>query len=339
MSATIRDVARRARVSETTVSLAFQDKSRISDATRQRVLTVARNLNYVPNLAARHLRAGQSRTLGVLVNDLTNPFYTRMVRMVEHTAESFGYQVFVMESQWDPGREAESLRRMLEARVRGAILCLCEESDASFDILGDYNVPYVAMDSYPRGFKGPFVANDVTCAGRLAAEHLVAAGCRHLALLIPPSKGRRFSAFERLMDGFGPALKAHGRPFSRAQVVDADLSIAGGMTGFASLRSSRPKTDGLLCGNDLCALGVMEAADRAGVRVGPDLAVMGIDDLEVAALARVSLTTIRQPNDRVAELATQALVRAIDANEPVSIQTALEPELVIRNSTRLKGTP
>ena len=335
MATTIRDVAQHARVSQTTVSLAFRQGSRISQATRRRVLAAVEALNYAPNLAARHLRQGRPRMLGLLINDIRNPFYALMARMVELTALDAGYHVIVAESQWDPEREKANLRRMIQARVRGALVCLCERTDESLDMLDRFDVPYVLLDTYPPGFRGAYVANDLACGGRVAAEHLAAAGCRCPALLIPKRDRRGFSAFVRLRRGFARTLRRLGVPFGRSHVAHARLSIGEGIRGFGCLRESLPDLDGVLCANDLCALGVMEAADRAGIRVGADLAVMGIDDLDVSRLSRISLTTIREPNATVAEEATRALVHCIERNAAPTIRKTLKPELIVRDSSRL----
>ena len=334
MAATIRDIAKQANVSQTTVSLAFREGSRISSATRRKVLAVAEHLDYMPNLAARDLRHGRPRTLGLLVNDISNPFYALMARIVELKALDAGYQVIMTESQWDPAREVAGLRRMAEARVRGALVCFCEGTDEGREMLERFAVPYVALDAYPFGFKGAYVANDMACSGRLAGEHLAAVGCRHPALLIPGRERRGFSAFVRLRRGFSQALKRLAIPFGRKHVLHARLNIDEGLRGFERVRKALPEVDGIVCGNDLCALGVIEAADRAGVRVGADIAVMGIDDLDVSRMSRVSLTSIREPNASIAEEATRALIRAIEHDQKVSTRKTLKPELVIRDSTR-----
>ena len=334
MAATIRDIAKQAKVSQTTVSLAFREGSRISAATRRKVLAIAERLDYMPNLAARHLRHGRPRTLGLLVNDIRNPFYARMARIVELTALEAGYHVIMTESQWDPQREVANLRRMIQARVRGAVVCLCERTDEGQGMLDRYGVPYVAMDSRPVGFKGAYVANDMAAAGRLAAEHLATVGCRRLALLIPGGDRLRFSAFVRFHRGFAQVLKRRGIPFGRKHVLHARLTIEEGIRVFDDVRKSLPDADGIVCGNDLCALGVIEAADLAGIRVGPDLAVMGIDDLDVSRLSRISLTTIREQNAAVAREATRALIRRIENDAEPPVRKTLKPELVVRDSTR-----
>jgi LacI family transcriptional regulator len=163
---TIRDVARAAKVSETTVSLSLRDGTRISDATRHKVLSAAKRLGYVPDLAARALRLGDSRTIALLITDITDPFYARIAREVERTAQEFAYQVLIAESQWDGARELEQIERMIQARVRGFVACFCETQAHSWELLKNRQIPHVAIDTAPNGYRGSFVRNDLAEIGR-----------------------------------------------------------------------------------------------------------------------------------------------------------------------------
>ncbi len=334
MSATIRDVARAAGVSQTAVSLAFRQGSRISDGTRDRVLDAARRLNYVPNLAARRLRQGRSRTVGLVVTDITNPFYALITGQAQALAHARGYQVLVVDTAWDGAREVAAVEHLIEARVQGALLCFSERTPESVRLLERHGLPVVALDTRPAGYRGAYVANDLRCAGRLAAEHLLSVGCVRPVLMLPGGADGRFSAFRDIRAGFCRALARRGVDFAEEHVIPAELSLAGGMAAFDLLRRAVPAADGLLCANDLCALGVMEAADAAGVRIGPELALMGIDDLEVGRLGRISLTSVSQPHHRLAETAARALLDAVEQGEAPGIRTKLKPRLVPRASTR-----
>ena len=333
MKATIREVARSAGVSETTVSLSFQPNSRISEATKKKVMRVAGELKYMPNQAARNLRQGGSKMLAILVNDITNPFYARMVRTVEATARARGYNVIVMESQWVSACEVDAVNRMLEARVQGVIICQCEDSDEGLKLLKRYEVPYIALDSFPIDYDGPYVANDMIAAGKLAAEHLIEVGCKNPALVIPKRGRRRFSSFIRLRQGFAAVMKSGKIPFGQSQIFNAGLTIGEGQEVFLQILDKMPEVDGILCGNDLCALGVMEAIEKYGYKI----AVIGIDDLPVSSLAKISLTSIQQPCTAVSEQATEAIIDGIEKKESISLQKALTPILIKRNSTLLTG--
>ena len=333
MKSTIHDVAKTAGVSETTVSLAFRRGSRISKATSEKVLRVAMDLNYVPNQAARMLRGGGWRVLGVLVNDLTNPFYARIVRTIEAQAALHGYQVIIMESQWDPEKELDCIRRMIEARVQGALVCLSEYSNEGLEVLERSSVPCVVLDTYPLGYNGSYVANDLILAGQVAAKHLVEIGCRNPAIVVPKRGHEFFSSFARLHEGFSESLQDNGIEFDRDNIFPASLTIEDGLAVFEEIRLKQPSVDGILCGNDLCALGIMEAIENSGGQVGRDIAVMGIDDLPVSGLAKISLTSIQQPHETLSIEATRAILDSIGNKECVTLQKTLPPKLIERDST------
>jgi len=337
MKTTIRDVAQLAGVSETTVSLAFRCHSRISPATRDKVLNAARQLHYVANEAARNLRHGGLHALGVLVTDITNPFYAGMVRTVETTAQAQGYQVLVMESQWDSDKEQEAINRMLQARVQGIIICQTEKNYRAWSPMEAAGIPYIALDNFPLHYSGPYVANDMITAGKLAAEHLSDAGCMNPVLAMPgvgANDSSGFSSFIRLQEGFQQIMRQRQIPCGPERIVPAGLSIADGLSVLPLILQRCPKVDGILCANDLCAWGVMEAMDHKGLRVGADIAVMGIDDLPFSQLARISLTSIQQPYHAISKLATAALLDAIETGKAISIRETMPPLLIPRNSTK-----
>ena len=143
-----------------------------------------------------------------------------------------------------------------------------------------------------------------------------------------------FSAFQNIKRGFLGVLQRHGISPDCVPVVKAGLTIDTGRYGFERLYSSTKDVDGIFCANDLSAIGVMEAADAKNIRIGQDLAVVGIDDLEISATPRISLTTIRQPHKRIVDLAVNALIDSIETNEMAQVRLILDPELIARNSTR-----
>lgn len=332
--ATIRDVAKMAGVSETTVSLTFRSNTRISKETRQRVLTAAAKLQYVPNLNARALRVGSVTAIGFLINDITNPFYAEMVNSAESIAQNRGYQVTVANSHWDPKLEVQAVENLISSRVRGMLICPCEKTHESLDRLSQYSIPCIAVDTIPHSYRGALIGNDLAAAGRLGAQHLLDVSCRRLALLTTDPQTESFSAFVAIKKGFLDELTRRGIDSERVAVVNAGLTINGGKIGFQRLQKRAPDVDGILCINDLCAIGVIEAAEAKGIRIGPNLAVMGIDDLEVSKTARISLTSLRQPYDRIIEIAVNVLIDSIESEDAPDINMVLPPELIVRSSTR-----
>lgn len=333
---TIRDIAREAGVSDTTVSLAYVQGSRISNKTRQRVLKIAKSLNYFPNHLARYLRYGQSKTIGFVATDITDPFYSRMIRSAERISLNLGYNVLFAEHNWEPKREIEIISNLIGNRALGVIMCFSEKTKESLNIIQQTNLPVVAVDTIPTFYKGPYVINDLIEAGRMAAEHLVEVGCKRLVFFNSDDSMSDFSSFRFMLKGFANYLRTKQIAFDDSSVVNAGFDIEGGIKGFEQLMDSGKPFDGLFCVNDLCAIGAMEAAEEHGYEAGENLAVMGIDNIDLSSVSRISLTSIDQPYDKIIEMATEALIESIEQDKPCTIKEKLKPVLIVRDSTTVQ---
>lgn len=335
---TIKELADRAGVSGTTVSLVFQGSTRISEKTRRKVLRIAREINYVPNMAARQLRRGKTRikTIGLLVNDLRNPFYAMMVHSAEEAAGEQDYQILVADSQWQAEKELAELQNMIQFRVDGVAACLSETSPDAINLANAFPAPLVVMDTVPPTFDGPYVVNDIASAARLAAEHLVEIGCRRIVFFNGDESQQSFSSFQILSKEFKQVLKSNDLQFDQHSVFHAGLTIDAGRTAMTEIQKRVPDIDGLFCANTLCAIGAMETAARLGISVGSDLAVVGIDDLDLCTLDCISLTSIRQPYEKLTQIAIDVLIRGIEEEKPLDVQVSLKPELIARQSTNRK---
>lgn len=333
-TATIKDVARRAGVSDATVSLVFSGHPRISEKTRQKVLAVARKMRYTPNLAARSLRQGGLKSIGFLVNDITDPFYALMIQSAETVAATRGYQLIFADSQWNPSKEIRAVENLIASRVKGMLLCLTEQTGQSLQFLTQAGLTLVAVDTCPPSFTGCLIGNDLVQTGRLAAEHLLARGCRNPVFVTAEEPMRQFSGYMAIQKGFRQVLrKRFGPEPASKHVVEGGRTINAGHAAFRRIRAMKPAVDGVLGANDLCALGVMRAADEAGVAVGRELAVMGIDDLEFSGLPRISLTSIRLPHADVAHLAATVLIDRLEKGTPLPARHLFPPRLMARKST------
>lgn len=336
IKSTIKDVARLAGVSDTTVSLAFQADSRISEKTRARVLSAASELSYTPNLAAKNLRNGSSLTIGFVVNDITNPFYLQMLRKAEDIALQHGYSVIFAGSNWSAAKERYLFEQMIQMRVCGVVLCLCEKSSDGIEVLDRFRMPYIAVDSFPDWFTGSYVANDFRMAGELAAKHLLEQGCLHPAYFTADSAMNNLSAFVEMQKSFIAYFNRKSIKMTQDDVIEAGLCIQAGRDAFDRIAAQGKRYDGIFCANDLCAMGVLEATEKHGIIPGKEIAVIGIDDIEVSGFSRISLTTIRQPYDQLAEIAMEELVKAIKDKSLPEIKRKLPAELIVRNSAKLE---
>jgi LacI family transcriptional regulator len=333
---TIGDIARKAGVSDTTVSLAYVQGSRISKETRQRVLKIAKSLNYFPNNLARDLRYGQSKTIGFVVTDITDPFYSRMIRSAERISLKLGYNILFAEHNWEPNREIEIISNLIGNRAVGVIMCFSEKTKESLNLIEQTNLHLVAVDTIPSFYRGPYVINDLFEAGRMAAEHLVEVGCKQPIFFNSDDSMANFSSFQFMLRGFRDFLRAQQIAFDNSSVFNAGFDIEGGVKGFIHLMDSGKSFDGIFCVNDLCAIGAMEAAEKNGYKTGKNLAIMGIDNIELSSVSRISLTSIDQPYDKIIKMATEALIESIEQDKTCTIKEKLKPILVVRDSTKLE---
>ena len=332
MRATIKDIAGAAGVSDTAVSLAFRENSRIGKKTREKILRTALQLGYIPNTAAQKLRNGKTRIIAFVINDITNPFYSLMAKEAENIIEGFGFEMFSADSNWDPAREEQIIKKMIQMRVEGVIFCLSEKSMKGIDLLKKYSIPSISVDSYSEAYKGSYVANDFEKCGKLVSQHLLDIGCKTPGIIGADDTMSEFSAFKRIFAAFEKNFKDNGIEIKAQNKINAGLKIADGRKAFEHALKNDFNADGVICANDLCAMGVMEAAAKHGIQTGRDLAVVGIDNLEVSEFPKISLTSVKQPYKEIAKKAATALFDLIN-KEGSKIQLELSPELIIRKST------
>ena len=332
MRATIKDIAEAAGVSDTAVSLAFRENSRIGKKTRDKVLKIAAQMGYIPNTAAQKLRQGKTKIIAFVTNDISNPFYSLMMKEAESIIEASGYEMFSADSNWDPVREEQIIRKMIQMRVEGVIFCLSEKNMKAVDLLDKYSIPSISVDSYSENYKGSYVANNFEECGKIVSQHLLDIGCKNPGIIGAGKPMSGFSAFKRIFAAFEKNLEKNNIKIKAQNKVHAGLKIADGRKAFEQALKNGFDADGIICANDLCAVGVMEAAEKHGIQAGKDLAVVGIDNLEVSDFPKISLSSVKQPYREIAQKAARALFDLIN-QEGAKIQLELSPELVIRKST------
>ncbi len=324
----LRDVAKRAGVSISTVSLALRDDPRIRDSTRQRVLAAAADLGYRPNGLARDLKAGRTGMISVLIHDLGGPFYSELLRGVQAKALELGYTTIV---GCTAGGQGGALTRLLvESRTDGAIVL-----DASIkeEVLGS-----VASDSFPvvvldRAIKRPFVYL-VTCdheAGAyMATEHLIHSGYKNIAFV----SGLQSSLHSKLRyEGYRRALRDHRIAAVPEHLYHGAYTEESGYDIGLRMVRGRRMPEAVFAANDEMAIGILRAVTESGLRVPDDLAIVGFDDVRITQYVTPPLTTVRQPMYQLGVEAIQTLVSVLQGNldiEPVMLNT----ELVVRASSR-----
>jgi len=323
--ATIADVAERAGVSTATVSRVLSGVGVAREPTRQRVLAAARELDYRPSGIARALKRRETRTLGLLVTDLGNPFYPQVVSAIESAAHERGYGIVLSNGGDDPERELEHLDLLVERRVDGIIVASSRMTGRHAAFLRRSPVPIVLVNSTAAGSGIPAVATAHRRGAEMAAAHLVGLGHRRIGHIGAPSE---HAAAAQREAGVRDALVRLPDPV----VVQGDGHVEGGARAAEGLIGSG--VTAIACYNDLTAIGALRTLRRAGCHVPQQLSVIGFDDIEMAAWTDPPLTTIRQPTGELGRWAVDRLLDALNGSGSNGAEPReLEPELVVRAST------
>jgi len=328
----IKDVAQHAGVSVGTVSNVINRPDLVAPGTRDRVQAVIERLGYVRSEAARSLRAGQSRIIGQLVLDMANPFFAEVASGASRAAKKAGLRVMLCNSANDAEEEAAYLSLFAEQRVRGVLLTPADATGADLAVLRRHDIPFVLVDRVTSD--GCSVSVDDVAGGRMVGTHLAEIGHRLVAYVSGPMS---LAQCRDRRAGVLAALTAHGLPEDALIHIEADqMDVASGRdAGQRLLRLSRGPT-AVFCANDLLALGVLQSLYAAGVSVPGEVAIVGYDDIEFAGAAAVPLTSVRQPSVEMGLIAAELLIEETEA-ETVPHRhrrVVLEPELVVRDSTR-----
>ena len=331
-AANIRDVAALARVSVGTVSNVLNKSKNVSPATELRVLAAIEELGFVRNDAARQLRVGQSRTVGMMVLDVRNPFFTDVARGVEETLADHARSLILGNSAEDARRELEYLDLFEEQRVSGLLITPVGDVAPRLESLRRRGSPVVLVDRHDGAENFSSVSVDDQRGGALALEHLIGVGSVRPAFVGGP---RAIMQVRHRLEGARAALEQSGGGALRVIEMPTMSAEAGRTAGeqlLALPASERP--DAIFAANDLLALGVLQALIHSGVRVPDDIALIGYDDIYFAASSAIPLSSIRQPAEAMGRAAAELLIAEIDNGAPSAYQQVLfQPELVIREST------
>ena len=332
MAVSVRDVASLAGVSVGTVSNVLNRPDRVSPGTVARVQDAIAQLGFVRNDVARQLRAGHSRSVGLVVLDVRNPFFTDLARGAEERAAEDGLTVLLANSDGDDGREAAHLEMFEEQRVRGVLISPLTSALPRLTRLRAHGIPAVLVDRMTEDEGFSSVSVDDIAGGALAVAHLAERGRRRIAFVGGPFSIRQVS--DRLT-GARAALRAF--PGTTIEVVPTEsLSVLEGRRAGELLRDRVPaeRPDAVFAANDLLAVGVLQALVMTGtVRVPQDIALIGYDDIDFASATVVPLSSVRQPSALIGYRALDLLLREAAEGADAREQVVFQPELVIRSST------
>lgn len=344
MPITIRELAKIAKVSPSTVSRALRDSPQISEETKERIRLLAEKFNCVPNRLAKGFFDGKSTVIGVIVPDVSYPFYSKIIFGIEQVASEREYSVMVCNSLNKPTLEKKHLFRLVENRVAGIIIAATQDQYTAEYVweLQREKIPLVAIDRRIRGIGADFVGTDDVSGAYKAVKYLIDLGHTRIGYISGPED---FSTSIERFEGYRNALNDSGLVFDKELVVkgasfDSDHEIEqqleGGRDAVRELMSIANPPTAVFAVNDYVALGVVQGLTEKGFRVPHDVSVVGYADMDIAALGRTPLTTIRQPSDQVGMAAAGIILdrltsEAEDSDEFRSI--ILDVDLVIRQST------
>jgi DNA-binding LacI/PurR family transcriptional regulator len=329
----IRDVARRAGVSISTVSRVTNRKGTVNHEMTDRVWRAVRELDYQPDVQARALVSGRSHIIGLMVTEITNPFFPELIQCFEQLAVEAGYEVLLASTPQDPVSIARSVRRVLQRKVDGVAVMMFGREAPILEELATHSVPLVVMDRAPSGMgRSRIDAVQVNYDHGVceSVTHLSELGHRHIAFVSGPleqaSARLRRDAFEKGMRGRRVKVRAD-------LMIEGDHTLEGGMAAIGALLALPHPPTAVICSNDLTAIGVLHGLFEAGKQVPADLSVIGFDDVHIAQFMLPPLTTVRMSCADIAQVAFSTLRNRIEAptNRPAGVP--VQTKLIVRQTT------
>ena len=338
----LKDVAASAGVSTATVSLVLNKKPGVNAKTREKVLQASRVLGYTPNTIAQGLATKRSRTIGLIVTDIENPFFATVTKYVDQFTKEAGYGLIFEISNDDLAREESSLRDFIGKRVEGIVIVPTLRKLRSdffiFDRLRALGIPCVFLTSYYPGHDCHCVMTNLEQGSYLMTRHLLSLGHRDIVLLAPHDTQVVPAALR--IGGFTRALKESRCTFKEDMIVRClEPNFRNGYEKTANLIKRR-KPDAIMAINDILALGAKRAINQAGYHIPQDIAVAGFDDVIFASISEVPLTTVKQDVPEMCRLAVQELTRLLGLKDPYKkrfVFRSVRPELIVRASTMRAG--
>lgn len=325
----IKDIARAASVSHSTVSRALRDSPLVSAETTALIRKIAKEQGYTVSAVARGLVTRKTKTIGVVVTTIADPFVSEVVSGIEQAANDHGYSVFLADSYADPDREVRVVQSFAERRVEGIVVTASRVGTIYLEILSELKVPIVLINNQRRGEFMHSVMIENVEASRQATQHLIGLGHRRIAYL-----GDQFgyqSDTERFA-GYRRALEQAALPFLPELVVHGDGKPEGGVKAMELLLGLPQAPTAVFCYNDMSALGALRCIHESGLRVPEDISLVGFDDLFFTSYTQPPLTTVRQPRQRMGLLAMEILLKLMSGQD--STDTIEVPaELIVRDST------
>lgn len=334
MAVNMKDIARELGVSVVTVSKALRGHPDISAATRERIHLKVKELGYRPNLTARSLVTGRSSLIGLIVPDLIHPFFAEVAKGLSMAIRQHGYFLVVSSSEEDQELERQEMEHMLAHRLDAMVIASCQTDAEYFTNIQLGDTPLILVDRAFKGFPAHFVGSDDYAAGKLAAEHLLAIGCKRPAHV----RGPENSVGIKRLKGFAETLKKHGVSLQADYILKVpQVDVAGrsnGIDAMRRLKELRRMPDAVFCYNDVIAVGVINEARKQGIRIPEDLAVIGCGNLHYDDEISVPLSSIDQRSSEIGSRTAKLILEVLAGCTPGAFRDViLQPRIAVRAST------
>ena len=326
----IKEVAKRAKVSTATVSRTINELSKVHPDTAEKVRQAIQELNFYPNTHARTLVSGRSRMMGLIISDITNPFFPELVKSFEDHAVERGLEVIIGNTDYNPKRMAACIRRMVERKVDGVAIMTSETDPELLSELTKRNIPIAVMDVGTEGAHSASINIDYAAGIREAFEHLYSLNHRRIGFISGPL--HLHSARVR-RDAFIAAMQARGLEADPSLIETGNHKTEGGGVAMQNLLKLNPRPTAVMTSNDLTAIGALHAIDDAGLSVPNDISVIGFDDISFAHLTQPPLTTVSISRTQLAITVLSMLEKLVESQAQPSAHS-VATHLVVRKSTR-----
>lgn len=329
---TINDIAREAGVSKATVSRVLNTPEKVAERTRQRVLKVIEERNYHPNPLARALNIQRTGIIGVIVSDITNPFYAVMVRSIEEVCRMHQHYIFLCNTDGRKEEEEFYIRSLLEKKVDGMILASTQLDTQNLELLQNTNLPFIFVSRLPKERECcDYVMVDNVLGGYMATQHLLSLGHRKIAYL-----GGRWETSSNLdrFEGYKKALREKGVAIDDRHIFCGEFTMEGGYREGTKILALSDRPTAVFCANDNMAIGLLEACRERKVKVPEELSVIGFDDIPLSAFRSVQLTTVSQSIAEMGALSGKIIIdKILDAEKRnLRHQVVFPPKLIIRKT-------
>ncbi|MCD9524061.1 LacI family DNA-binding transcriptional regulator [Photobacterium carnosum] len=332
--ATMKDIAKLAKVSTSTVSHVINKTRFVSDEISERVNSAVKELHYNgPSVLARSFKVNRTKTFGMLVTTSTNPFFGEVVKGVERSCYQNGYSLILCNTEGDHQRMRESINTLLHKRVDGLILMCSSLEGERIDVFEQYpDIPVVVMDWGPMLFTSDKIQDNSLRGGYMATQYLIESGHVDIGCITGPLI--RHQAQMRY-EGYKRAMNEAGLTFNVDWIIESDFECEGGYDAFMEMKQHGVLPSAIFVSNDMMAMGVINAANECGMCIPDDLSIIGYDDIHIAKFISPALTTIHQPKYHLGQAAVETLLTRLDHQASDTQVIQIEPTLVTRKSVKI----